>query len=77
VPVTHNGFEIIPEATETPNGWWELRGTIIPAGAGFGKNVFQSQNLYRSKEEAERHFIEFAKRFSEGKAKRADIDQKL
>lgn len=76
---SYKGFAIIPAATKLADGQWKLQGAINPdnpaGGGGFGENLFESQNRYPSKEAAERHFIEFAKRYIDGTAKRADIDQ--
>lgn len=72
----YRGFTIIPEAVKLPDGKWKLQGAINPdpaQGSGFGEPLFESQNTYPSKESAEQHFIEFGKRFIDGKATRADL----
>jgi hypothetical protein len=72
--VTYKEFVITPAAVELPDGNWKLEGSINPAqGEGAGE-LFEARNPYSSKEAAEQHFIEFARRYIDGTATRADID---
>lgn len=72
--VNYKGFAIIPAPMALPNGRWRLQGAIARSeGAGVGA-LFESQNEYSTQAAAERHFVDFAQRYIDGTATRADID---
>ncbi|HWR51094.1 MAG TPA: hypothetical protein VN428_08305 [Bryobacteraceae bacterium] len=71
--MTYKGFRIIPAAVQRPDGSWMLEGAIGPEHSEAAAERFDSENFYPSEEAANQHFVEFAKRYIDGNATRADL----